>query len=77
MPDSVLTLYKERPADGYVDLESAEKMDDGEWMVDGGGLGVFIEAIKGTVLLIDLCFNNQGDGFLDRLMSFFQALYTS
>lgn len=77
VPDSVLTLYKERPADGYVDLESAEKMDDGEWMVDGGGLGVFIEAIKGTVLLIDLCFNNQGDGFLDRLMSFFQALYTS
>ncbi len=43
VPDSVLTLDEERPANGYVDLESSKKADDGEWIEDGGGLGVFIE----------------------------------
>lgn len=43
VPDSVITLDKERPANGYVDLESSKKVDDGEWIEDGGGLSVFIE----------------------------------
>jgi hypothetical protein len=43
VPDSVLTLDKERPSNGYVDLESSKKADDGEWIEDGGGLSVFME----------------------------------
>jgi hypothetical protein len=39
VPASVLNLDQERPADGWVNLETDGKIDDGEWGSTGGGGG--------------------------------------
>lgn len=44
VPDVVRTLDQHRPADGWVDLETSKKVDNGDWIADGGGLEVFMGA---------------------------------
>jgi hypothetical protein len=39
VPASVLTLDQERPTDGWVNLETDGKIDNGEWGSTGGGGG--------------------------------------
>lgn len=44
VPEVVRTLDEQRPADGWVDLESSKKVDAEDWIEDGGGLEVFLQA---------------------------------
>jgi hypothetical protein len=44
VPDVVRTLDQQRPADGWVDLETSKKVDNEDWIADGGGLEVFMGA---------------------------------
>ena len=39
VPENVLTLDQERPTDGWVNLETDGRIDDGEWGSTGGGGG--------------------------------------
>ncbi len=67
IPESVRTLDKVRPADGWIDMETYTKVDNDEWIPDGGGLEVFTqEPVPGKSGVYYITFNPFDEGDLSE-----------
>ncbi|PKM76417.1 MAG: hypothetical protein CVU90_12125 [Firmicutes bacterium HGW-Firmicutes-15] len=70
VPSSVLTLDQERPANGWVDLETSGKVENEEWGSSGGGGGyldiVTEDPVPGKSGVYYVSFNLEDEGGLSE-----------